>query len=78
MAKGFKTGGRRKGAANVLSADLRAMILESLDLAGGKDYLLAQAIANPQAFIGLIGKVVPKDVTLRTDGTLNLSIKLGS
>lgn len=78
MAKGRKTGGRKKGVANKLTADLRAMILDALDQVGGAKYLKDQAKNNPQAFIGLLGKVVPKDVTLNTSGSLNLTISLGS
>lgn len=78
MAKGRKTGGRQKGAANKLSADLREMILGALNTAGGAAYLVKQATNNPQAFIGLLGKIVPKDVNLRTPDGLTLSIQLST
>lgn len=77
MAKGRKTGGgSRKGKPNKVTADLREMILGALDTAGGADYLVQQAENNPQAFLGLIGKVVPKDVNVRTPDGLVLSIRL--
>lgn len=57
-----KTGGRKKGAANKLTADLRTMILDSLDRAGGIAYLTKQAEEQPAAFIGLVGKVLPKEI----------------
>jgi hypothetical protein len=39
-AKGqAKTGGRRKGTANKLNADIKAMILGALNDVGGQEYL---------------------------------------
>lgn len=38
---------------------LKEMILGALDKAGGEDYLLNQAEQNPNAFLALIGKVLP-------------------
>lgn len=55
--------GRPKGSPNKLTADVKAMILGALDKAGGETYLLEQAKANPNAFLTLIGKVLPKEVT---------------
>lgn len=54
-----KTGGRVKGVPNKFNADVKSMILGALAAAGGQKYLLAQAQANPVAFMGLIGKVLP-------------------
>jgi hypothetical protein len=55
-----KTGGRQAGTPNKLSADVRAMILAALDRAGGEDYLVQQATANPRAFLSLIARLVPR------------------
>lgn len=54
-----KTGGRAKGTTNKLTADVKAMVLEALDKAGGVDYLLTQSEKNPTAFLTLVGKVLP-------------------
>ena len=48
---------------NKINADLRAMILGALSDAGGRDYLAKQAEASPAAFLTLIGKVLPTQVT---------------
>lgn len=56
--------GRPVGAANKVTADLRAMILGALDQAGGADYLAAQAEESPAAFLALVGRCLPKDVNL--------------
>ena len=54
--------GRPKGSPNKLGADVKAMILEALDRAGGAQYLLTQAKTNPNAFLTLVGKVLPMTV----------------
>jgi len=54
--------GRPKGSQNKLTADVKAMILAALDKAGGADYLLLQAQTNPNAFLTLVGKVLPMTV----------------
>jgi len=64
MAIGKKTGGgSRKGVPNKINADLRAMILGALDGAGCQEYLERQAKDNPTAFLTLVGKVLPKEIT---------------
>lgn len=54
-----KTGGRQKGTPNKVTADVKAMVLDALDRAGGVAYLLTQAQTNPNAFLTLVGKVLP-------------------
>ncbi len=56
-------GGSRKGIPNKITADVRAMVLAALDQAGGEDYLLAQAHDNPKAFLSLVGRILPTQIT---------------
>ena len=51
--------GRVKGVPNKVTADVKAMVLQALSDAGGAAYLLTQATANPNAFLTLVGKVLP-------------------
>lgn len=51
--------GRPKGAQNKTTKALKEMILGALDQAGGESYLLQQARENPNAFLTLVGKVLP-------------------
>lgn len=61
MAKGGKRegAGRPKGSLNRTTTQVKDMILEALDGAGGVDYLQEQARENPTAFLTLVGKVLP-------------------
>ena len=68
-----KTGGRQKGTTNKLTADVKAMVLEALDQAGGVSYLLTQAQSNPNAFLTLVGKVLPMTVAGDKDNPLQIA-----
>jgi hypothetical protein len=61
LAKGGKRegAGRPKGSPNKTTAQVKDMILKALDGAGGVDYLQRQAEENPTAFLTLVGKVLP-------------------
>src|SRR3954453_15174249 len=63
-------GGSRKGRPNKIGADVRAMVLTALDRAGGVDYLHEQANVNPKAFLALIGRIIPTQITGRDDTPL--------
>ena len=54
--------GRPKGSQNKVTKALKDMILGALDDVGGQDYLQKQATENPQAFMTLIGKVLPLQI----------------
>jgi len=56
-------GGSRKGKPNKITAELKDMILKALDQAGGVKYLAKQAEDSPAAFMSLLGKVLPLQVT---------------
>lgn len=57
------SGGSRKGKPNKITADLRAMIQGALADAGGRKYLVTQAKENPSAFLTLLGKTLPKEIS---------------
>ena len=64
VAKSSTSGqGRPAGIPNKLTADVKAMILAALDKAGGIDYLARHADETPTAFLSLVGRVLPMQVT---------------
>jgi hypothetical protein len=59
MAVGKKTGGRKKGTPNKLTATVKDSILAAFDEVGGSAYLAKTAETHPAAFLTLLGKVLP-------------------
>lgn len=62
--------GRKKGVPNKITADIKAMILGALEAKGGQTYLEEQAGKNPIAFMGLLAKVMPMQVSADPDNPL--------
>lgn len=77
MAKGLKTGGgSRKNIPNKVTKELKEMILGALDDAGGQAYLARQAEDNPNAFLTLVGKVLPMTVNTNLQDTTPIKIHI--
>lgn len=55
--------GSRKGIPNKVTADIKSMVLGALSAMGGQRYLEEQAEANATAFMGLLGKILPTQIT---------------
>ena len=62
--------GRVKGVPNKVTGELKDMILQALDGAGGITYLQARALDNPSAFLTLVGKVLPLQVNANVEGEI--------
>ena len=62
IEKGTRPIGRKKGTPNKMTQQVKDMVVEALHKAGGVDYLLRQAKAEPKAFLILLGKVLPLQV----------------
>jgi len=73
LNKGNAGKGRPKGVPNKLNKQLKEMILGALETAGGEDYLVTQSRENPTAFLTLIGKVLPLQLTGDMKHDLNFS-----
>jgi hypothetical protein len=72
-----KTGGRTKGTPNKTTKELKDIILNALDGAGGQTYLETVAKSHPAAFLSLVGKVLPLQVAgmLEHSGGITVNIQ---
>ncbi len=68
--------GRGKGNVNKTTAAIKDMIDQALREAGGVDYLVKQSKENPTAFMGLVGKILPKDITVGGPGGGSITIEV--
>lgn len=59
--------GRKKGVPNKVNTEIKDMIAGALSEAGGQKYLVRQARKNPNAFLGLVGRILPRDITVGGD-----------
>lgn len=55
--------GRKKGTPNKVTGEVKEMILRALAEAGGVEYLKARAVDSPTAFMALVGRVLPLQVS---------------
>ena len=55
--------GRPKGRVSDETALVKELVLGALQDVGGRDYLAARAIDTPTAFMGLLGKILPTQLT---------------
>ena len=67
-----KTGGREKGTPNLVTKQLKELILGALDGVGGQAYLERQAEENPGPFLTLLGKVLPTTLSGDADNPLKV------
>lgn len=65
--------GRPKGTLNKQTGDIKEMIRAALDEVGGQAYLARQAEANPVAFMALVAKTLPKDMTVKSNTGLDMA-----
>lgn len=74
---GYRPGsGRPKGSLDKGGKLIREMVVEALDGAGGVAYLQGVAQTHQAAFLSLIGKVLPIQVTGEDGGAIKHSIKV--
>ena len=68
--------GRPKGSLDKGNALIREMVAEALNKAGGVEYLARVAESHPGPFLGLVGKVLPIQVTGEGGGAVQHSIQV--
>lgn len=77
MAAGRKTGGgSRKGVPNKATKELKDMIRGALDSKGGQKWLIEQMDKNPVAFMTLLGKILPNELSGKGGGPIETISKI--
>ncbi|MBU2836868.1 hypothetical protein HF673_14120 [Acidithiobacillus thiooxidans] len=56
--------GRPKGSPNKITGNVKSMILGALDDLGGRIWLVEQAKADPRAFMSLLGRILPSEISV--------------
>lgn len=68
--------GRPKGTPNKVTRTIQEALMQSFDELDGVEYLKNLAKSSPQAYAGLLGKMLPKDINMTATvehGIRNLS-----
>lgn len=80
IGKGKAGPGRPKGSPNKTTALLKDAIIQAATTAGGKGglegYLRARAIDSPNAFLALLGKVLPMQMTGEDGGPVKHDVRI--
>lgn len=69
--------GRPPGSQNKVTKAVKEMVIQALDEAGGVQYLVTQSRDNPTAFLTLVGKVLPLQVSGEDGGAIGVAIFKG-
>ncbi|MBU2743366.1 hypothetical protein [Acidithiobacillus albertensis] len=56
--------GRPKGSLNKITGNVKSMILGALDDLGGQTWIVEQAKADPRAFLSLLSRILPSEISL--------------
>lgn len=70
MAKGAKTGGRKKGVPNKRTAEVAAVLTEAFHGIGGTKRMTQWADEQPTEFFKLFAKLLPTQVTGKDGGPI--------
>ena len=62
MAKGKKTGGRKKGSTNLITRAFREQVLAVNNAIGGAAAMQSWAIDNPTEFYRIAARLIPTEV----------------
>lgn len=68
MAKGRKTGGRRKGSRNKTTVSVKEALTQAFDEMGGVPSLVEWGQANRRDFYAIWGKLIPREMDITSKG----------
>jgi hypothetical protein len=74
MAKGNKTGGRKKGTPNHLSGGVKSNIVAVFDKIGGREAMARWATENMTEFYKLYGRLLPTELSGPEGGAFTIEI----
>ena len=74
MAKGRKTGGRKPGSLNKVTASVKAVLHEVFERRGGVEAMLNWSDTEPTAFYALYGRMIPTEVAGMIKGGLTIRV----
>ena len=60
MAKGVKTGGRKKGTPNKIGLSVRQAVVETFERLGGVEHMTTWAVEFPSDFYRILARVAPQ------------------
>lgn len=69
--------GRPKGSSNKLTKSVREAILVAFEQVGGAEYLATMAVQQPQAFMTLLGKVLPTQIDANVNDKRSITLNFG-
>lgn len=69
--------GRPKGASNKITRDIKEAVARAFEKVGGVEYLVTVAREDPKTFCGLLGRVIPLQVSGDADAPLVVQIVTG-
>jgi hypothetical protein len=73
MAKGFKTGGRKKGTPNKADS-IREQFYNALSRAGGENFIYDTLMNDPVAMMKVIASLLPKEQDINLTGFLKVEL----
>ena len=76
MAKGVKTGGRKKGSANKTTTAVKEALIEAFEEIGGIDSLVSWGRLNETEFYKLWVKVLPQEINANLSGEVDLNARV--
>jgi hypothetical protein len=68
-----KAGGRVAGTPNKATKALKDCIAGAFEKGGGQAWLVSQMRENPTAFMALLAKTLPKEITAEINGAMKIT-----
>lgn len=62
---------------NKVTRTLRDALMQSFEEVGGAEYLVIQARTNPTAYLSMLAKIIPTEVTGAGGGGIKLIVQTG-